>query len=64
MIDMTNKSGFLKTAALALALLAPAAAPIAAHASALSNDPSFISEVNAAYGTHFTADTQAPAAQK
>jgi hypothetical protein len=33
--------------------------PVVAHASsALSNDHSFIAELNAAYGTHFKADNK------
>ncbi len=52
---------FLKTGFFALAL-AMAAAPLAAHASPLANDWTFISELNAASGTHFTAQpAQAPA---
>jgi len=52
---MTIKSAFLKAGMLALALAF--AAPVAAHAaSPLANDHNFIAELNAAYGTHFTAD--------
>jgi hypothetical protein len=52
---MTIKSAFLKAGTLALALAF--AAPVAAHAaSPLANDHNFIAELNAAYGTHFTAD--------
>ncbi len=51
----------LKSGLFALGL-AMFAAPLAAHASPLANDSSFISEVNAAYGTHFTAQpAQQPA---
>jgi hypothetical protein len=52
---MTNKSAFLKAGILALALAFTA--PIVAHAaSPLANDRTYIAELNAAYGTQFTAD--------
>jgi hypothetical protein len=52
---MSIKSAFLKAGILALALAFTA--PVVAHAaSPLANDHSYISELNAAYGTHFTAD--------
>jgi hypothetical protein len=56
---MAKTSGLLTSALLALALAS--VLPVAAHAS-LANDPSFIAEMNAAYGTHFQAQqAQAPA---
>jgi len=48
---MSKTSGFIKSGVLALALAG--VLPVAAQASQLANDPSFISEVNAAYGTNF-----------
>jgi len=58
---MAKTSGLLTSALLALALAS--VLPVAAHA-ALANDPTFIAEMNAAYGTHFQAQgqqAQAPA---
>jgi len=63
-MSTTKSSHFLKTGFFALTLALSAAAPLAAHASPLANDHSFISELNAAYGTHFSAQpAQAPAAK-
>jgi hypothetical protein len=50
---MTSKSLVLKAGFVALALAVTA--PVVAHASPLANDRTYISELNAAYGTHFTA---------
>ncbi len=58
-----TSSNVLKTSFFALALAMSAAAPLAAHASPLANDSSFISEVNAAYGTHFVAQPAQSAAR-
>ncbi len=60
---MVTTSNFLKSGFLALSLAV--LAPMAAHAApgGLANDPSLISEINAAYGTSFVAhNAPAPAA--
>ncbi len=59
---MTKKSVLLKAGMVALALAVTA--PVVAHASPLANDKSYISELNAAYGTHFTADQAQSPTQK
>jgi len=60
---MSSKNGILKAGFLALAM--SFALPIAAQAaSPAANDPSFISEVNAAYGTHFQSHAAQTPAQK